>query len=208
MLIPLQSSFGLPLSGAGCVSSTQARKFHIISAGIMSANDPEQLMAHMPLGTAIPCRTWRPGPHTDFLVREDSEFIDGINSSLVTLRHGLFVTGEVALVPVMFRIRSGADRLFETWFNYYADEAGPSHFRDLSTQKDICFHLYGDSRTREKTLTIVNDTRDFFRKTIAVIIHIEPWTADEFERAKAQIYHKHPSPDSLWENLFRETQRL
>lgn len=164
-------------------------------------------MARMPPGTAIPCRTWRPGPHTDFLVREDSEFISGIDGFGVALRHGLFVTGDVAIVTVMFRIGPSDGQLFDTWFNYYAEESGPSHFRDLSMQEDICFHLYGDSRTREKTLTIVNDARNFFRKTIAVIIHIEPWTADEFERAKAQIYHRHPSPVSLWEILFEESRR-
>jgi hypothetical protein len=171
----------------------------------MSASDPEQLIVQMPPGTAIPCRTWRPGPHTDFLVREDSGVINGLSHSSIIRRHGLFLTGEVAVVPFMFRIGPDADQLFETWFNYHAGDAGPSHFRDLRTQEDVCFHLYGDSRTREKTLAIVNNSRDFFRKAIAVIIHIDPWTADEFDRARAQIYHKHPSPDSLWKSLLQET---
>ncbi|MEJ2697549.1 MAG: hypothetical protein P8013_13000 [Candidatus Sulfobium sp.] len=173
----------------------------------MSANDPEQLIVHLPPGTAIPCRAWRPGPHTDFLVREDSGVINDLSDSSIVLRHGLFLTGEVALVPVMFRIGPDDDRLFETWFNYHGGEAGPSHFRDLGTQENIHFHLYGDSRTREKTLAIINNSKNFFRKAVALIIHIEPWTEDEFDRARAQIFHRHPSPDSLWKNLFSESGR-
>lgn len=167
----------------------------------MAASDPEKLIAHMPPGTAIPCRTWRPGPHTDFLVREGSDFIKGLGDAPVVLRHGLFVTGSVVVAAVMFRIGPDAGQLLETWFDYNSGETGPSHFRDLTMQKDICLHLYGDNRTREKTITIVNNSKDFFRKAIAIMIHVEPWTADEFDRAKAQICHRHPSPDSLWNNL-------
>lgn len=167
-------------------------------------------MVHMPPGSAIPCRTWRPGPHTDFLVREDSGVIRGLSDSSIILRQGLFLTGEVAVVPFMFRIGADSDQLFEIWFNYHAKDAGvagPSHFRDLVTQEDICFYFYGDGRTRERTLTTANRARNFFRKAVAVIIHMEPWTADEFDRARAQVHHRHRSPHELWDSLFTETSR-
>jgi hypothetical protein len=167
----------------------------------MAATDPQELIAQMPPGAAIPCRTWRPGPHTDFLVREDSEIVDGLTDSVIELRHGLFLSEEVVLVPVMFRMGPHDDQLFETWLNFHDGREGPQHFRDLSNQEDICFHLYGDSRTREKTLTIFNSSKNFFRKAISIIVHIDPWTPREFDRARAQIYDRHPSAVSLWSRL-------
>jgi hypothetical protein len=167
----------------------------------MAATDPQELIAQMPPGTAIPCRTWRPGPHTDFLLREDSKIIDDLTDSMIALRHGLFITDEVVAVPVMFRIGPHADQLFETWLNFHDGREGPQHFRDLSTQEDICFHFDGDNRTMEKTLMIFNNSKSFFKKAISIIIHIEPWTPRKFDRARAQIYDRHPSADSLWNNL-------
>lgn len=165
--------------------------------------DPEQTIKSASPGTTIYARVHRPEPHTDFLVREETSVIQQLRNPAVTLRTGLMIQNNVALVVVMFRIGSNPDQLFETWWNYHQTGDGHKHFEDMTKQNNFAIHLYGDSGCIEKSIQVNNSIKDFFQDTLKKIYTIPAWHMDDFDTARDEIYKQYPTPGKLWKALYR-----
>jgi hypothetical protein len=168
--------------------------------------DPEKIIIQYQPGMAIYTRVYRPEPHTDFLIREESSIIKKLKNPIITIRPGLFIQNGVALVVIMFQIGSHPNQIFETWWNYHQTGDGKKYFEDMATQDNTAFHLYGDSRQVEKSIQIPNSLKDFFKESIEEIKKLPPWNMQNFDKERETIYQQHPTPSGLWLALLMNTK--
>lgn len=163
--------------------------------------DPEKIISQQQPGTAIYARVYRPEPHTDFLIREESRTIrNKLINPIVTIRPCLLIQNNVALAVVMFQLGSDPEQIFETYWNYHQTGEGEKYFLDMSTQDNIAFHLYGDSKKIEKSIQIPNSLKDFFKKAIEEIQKLPAWSMQGFDREKERLYQQH-TMQGLWDAL-------
>jgi hypothetical protein len=164
--------------------------------------DPQDIIVQMPPGSSIYGRVFRPDPHTDFYVREETKIIKSLRNPVIIVRPGVFYLSGIALVPVMFQIGKNPDQLFETWFNYYAPgEDGKKAMKTLITQDTIGFHFYGSNGQKVKSSVIKNGLQEFFRDAREGCVKLPPWSMSAFDTARAELYQQYPSPMLLWKKL-------
>lgn len=169
--------------------------------------NPQDVIIQMPPGSAIYGRIFRPGPFTDFYVREETKVIKSFHNPVIVIRPGIFYMAYIALVVVMFQIGKHPDQIFETWFNYYAtNEDGKKAFESLTTQENIAFHLYGNGGQKVKSIVINNNLKNFFEAAITGIEKIQPWLMSDFDKARAKLYLQFPTPSALWKKLGEAVQ--
>jgi len=157
-----------------------------------------------PVGTAIFGLTHRPELKVDFLVREESEFIEQITTAKISLplRARLFKRDDIALLLIMFQLGNIQPRLYEIFCNYYLEgDYGEKIFRLISTQDDIAFHLYGDSGAIEKSILMHNSFKGFFRAAISKIKDMPLWSPEQFEQALGELRKIYPSKEAFWDAL-------
>lgn len=163
--------------------------------------DSENIIIASPIGTVIYGLTNRPDPRIDFLVREDSNLINEYSpKTKIAIRARLFIRNKVALLLIMFQIGSDSSNIFSTFWNYY-EEGGNLAFSLMSSQDDIAFHLYGESKKIERSILMANSFRNFFKAAIKKIETIPPWTLEQFEREKGEILKTYSTYLGLWEAI-------
>jgi len=164
--------------------------------------DPQKIILQSPPGTAIYASVFRPEQHIDFLIREESKIIQNrLKNPIITVRPGLLIQNNIAVVVVMFQLGSEPEQIFETWWNYYQKEGG-KYFRGMAIQDNIAFHLYGDTKKVEKSIQIPNSLQGFFQQ-IEEIKELPPWSMQEFDEERERIYQQYPTPSALWDALFK-----
>lgn len=161
----------------------------------------------MPPGSSIALHSDRPASRTEFIAREKTPVINSIpKNPIITVRTGFYVNNAVAVVAVMFDIGSNTHAPFETWLNYH--ESGDDvkkQFHDLASQPTITFHIYGDSLTCERSISINNSIKGFFQSITPQITELPPWRMNQFDAARELLYLSHPTTNSLWEALFMKS---
>lgn len=163
--------------------------------------DSENIIIASPPGTAIYALTNRPDPRIDFLVREHSKLINEYSpKTKITIRARFFNRNNVAIILIMFQIGSEASNIFSTFWNYYG-ENGNLAFSLMSSQDDIAFHLYGESKKIERSILMANSFRNFFKAARKKIETIPPWTLEQFEREKGEILKTYLTYSALWEAI-------
>lgn len=163
----------------------------------------ESKIRSSPAGTAVFGLTHRPDPRVDFLIREETALINELNATTkIPLRARLFKRNSIAIVVIMFQLKTSAPRLFETFWDYYMDGGyGKKNFELISNQEDIAFHLYGDSGIIEKSILMNNVFKGFFKAAEKKILDIPEWGAEQFEKELNELRLIYPTKEALWEAI-------
>ncbi len=162
--------------------------------------DTEKIIASSPSQTAIFALTHRPDPRIDFLIKEETSFINSLITSRIVIRARLFIRNNVAVLLTMFQIGIENPHIYKVFWDYHIEgNRGKFAFELISNQEDIAFHLYGDSRTIEKSILTANSFKNFFKAATEKIKHLPPWKLEQFEREKEEILKIYPTIEKLWE---------
>lgn len=162
----------------------------------------EKLITSSPPRTALYALTNRPDLRIDFLIREDTPFIEKLTSSKITIRARLFVLNNTGILLTMFQISGDLPHIYEVFWNYYSEgERGKFAFDLMANQPDIAFHLYGDSQTIEKSILTANSFKNFFKAVIEKIKKLPSWNSEQFEIQKQEILRIYPTTEQRWEAL-------
>ncbi len=163
---------------------------------------PESVIKGLPPGTMIYARVTLNGKDvTAFLIREESSRIARWKrrKAQVQLRAARLSIGDV--LPVVFMARLG-DEIYETWLNVHQEGGdGFGYLRDLATQDQVHFILYGDGGRREGKVSVLNSIQEFARNTLKELQESPAWSMKDFDAAREHIYKKHPSVADLWKAL-------
>lgn len=164
--------------------------------------DAEKLIRSSPPKTALYALTNRPDLRIDFLIREETSFIEKLTSSRITIRARLFILNNIGILLTMFKISSDVPHIYEVFWNYYSEgDRGKFAFDLMATQPDIAFHLYGDSQTIEKSILTANSFKNFFKSALEKIKKLPSWDSEQFEIQKQEILRIYPTKELLWEAL-------
>ncbi len=160
----------------------------------------EYKISSSPIGTVIFGVTHRPEPRIDFLLREETAFINQLTTAKIPFRVRLFKRNDIAIIVVMFQLGT-TSRLYETFWNYYEEGCGEGLFRLISNQDDIAVHLYGDSGSIEKSILMGNIFKGFFKAAETKIRIVPYWSAEQFQKELDELRIIYPSKEALWEAL-------
>lgn len=172
----------------------------------MEYADPLSVLKTLPCGSMLYARAAFLGLSdfaTYFAIKEEPRFLKRLSSRpAISVRTGLFYYGGVALVPFMMRAGGDNNMLYESWLNYFASgDAGKKAFDDLATQDEIIFIFYDPQGNEARKLSIKNSLRAQFRLFIDHIESLGPWTMDDFNRERENLYRDYPTPQDLWNAL-------
>lgn len=166
--------------------------------------DPIEVLKKMPAGTMLFGRASFDGQpmETYFAIKEESRYMKRLGKyPILNIRTGLLQYNGIPLVCVMMQPNGDMDMLYETWFNYNAtDGFGQKSFEDLTHQDNIVFWFI-DEKGNERKIGIKNSLKDAFSDYVNKIALINPWTMQEFDRARNMLYADYPSPAHLWNTL-------
>lgn len=165
---------------------------------------PESVIKGLPPGTMIYAGVTLNGKDvTAFLIREESSRIARWKRRKVQvqLRAAMLPVGDV--IPVVFMARLG-DEIYETWLNVHQEGGdGFGYLRDLATQDQVHFILYGDGGRREGKVSVLNSIQGFAGETLKEVEQSRAWSMREFDAAREHIYEKYPTVADLWKALGR-----
>lgn len=162
----------------------------------------ENKISTAPIGTAVFALTNRPDLRVDFLLREETAFINQLSTAKIPLRARLFNRNNVAILLVMFQLGTENPHLYETFLNYHEEGDYVARiFRLISNQDDLAFHLYGDSGSIEKSILMGNIFKSFFRAALKKIQDLPVWNSEQFAKELRELRLLYPSKDAFWEAI-------
>lgn len=168
--------------------------------------DPIKVLLKMPAGTMIYGRGIFEGNsnyETYFAIKEEPKYIKKLGKyPLLTIRTGLIIRSGVALVPFLMRVNEDVNMLYESWLNYH-DTGGYAQktFQDLTRQDNIPFIFYDSQGNECRKIGIKNNLKETFQEYIAQIDKLQPWSMQDFDKARNTVYAEFPSPMSLWQSF-------
>jgi len=144
-----------------------------------------------------------------FMVREESARIPHLGREVI-LRTGLLKQHEVGLIPILLRLGPEDQDVFETWLNFHAPDIfgrKDNHLEVLTKQERIPILFYGE-RGRERSIVVRNSAQQGFKEILQTVQHLSPWSMQEFNNAKLEVYSRFPTVKALWQQFkFRESVR-
>lgn len=166
--------------------------------------DPLTLLARLPAGSALFVREELPkeGWEIAWLIREDSSRLAKLGPGPeVEFRAGVLEEEPVVLVPVLVRVGPPAEEsVYETWVNQYAEDGGV--LETLADQSRLAVHLYGEDCQHVCTLAVSNLLQPFARHALSrIAATADPWTMQQFDRARDKVYGRYPRVWDLWQTL-------
>jgi hypothetical protein len=167
----------------------------------MQMADPQQLIASAPPGTMIYALGEGDGPEVALLIREEPARVRGFGPSpRVELRLGLYIEGNVALIPLMVGVGSGErQELYETWINAHQLGGGwPGVLRCLEAQGVIRLLFFGDGGSRERAVGVPNRLGPSVAQIREQVARLPEWSMGAFDTARERIYQRYPSVKALW----------
>lgn len=164
--------------------------------------DAEKIISTAPCQTAIFALTHRPDPRIDFLIKEETSFINSLIASKIFIRARLFIRNNVAVLLTMFQIGIDNPHVYKVFWDYHIEGGrGRFAFELISNQEDIAFHLYGDSKTIEKSILTANSFKNFFKAAIKKIEILPAWNSEQYEKEKEEILKTYPTIQALWDAI-------
>jgi hypothetical protein len=126
----------------------------------------------------------------------------------INVQIALVGEGKAHPAIVMFHIRSvGVDLFFNCWINCFVNnsEHNGDAFQmlsNLANQDKIVIYSVGDDRSKDlPSVTIDNRYRDKFSQIFQIMESQFPWTTEDFETTKQQLWAKYPNNEMLWRSL-------
>ena len=94
--------------------------------------------------------------------------------------------------------------VYETWINQHAPDQSET-LTTLAEQRSLVVHLYIDDGRLGRTLVLINEIQNCWRQALAEIAARPPWSMQEFDQAREQLYRQYAEPWDLWQQIGRET---
>ncbi|MCX7914397.1 MAG: hypothetical protein N2511_07420 [Thermodesulfovibrionales bacterium] len=162
--------------------------------------DAEKIIGSSNIKTAMYALTNRPDLRIDFLIREETTFIEKLTKARISIRARLFIVNNIGILLTMFQINNELLNTYKVFWDYYLEgDRGRFAFDLMASQPDIAFHFYGNSKTIEKSILTANSFRNFFKAAIEKIKELPPWNSEQFEIQKEEILKSYPTTEQLWE---------
>jgi hypothetical protein len=166
--------------------------------------DPLAVLDAIPLGSALFVREHIGGGSGEiaWLIREESARLAKLGPDPeIEFRAGVLEEEPVVLVPVLVRVGPPAgESIYESWVNQYAEDGGV--LETLADQSRLVVHLYGDGCQLIDTLAVRNPLQAFARHALSrIAAAADPWTRQQFARAREQIHGRYPQVWDLWQAL-------
>ena len=135
---------------------------------------------------------------TAFIIKEDTQHINRLPDSVnVDVRAWPFSRFGVFLLVVLLRIEG---KIYETWWNWY-NEFCQKCFLNILSQDKLLFSFYVDDEKPQRTIWISNKLKESFelaKDNFQKFKKLKPWTMQEFDIARNELYKEYPNPSSLW----------
>lgn len=133
-----------------------------------------------------------------FHIKEETNYIFRHQNPLIEVRMGMMQYKNVYIIPMMVQVNFDEEMMYETMFNYHQTSGGEPYLHALQQQDNIYLIFYDEKNKESRRIRIKNQFKQDVQQFTNILKTTEPWSMEDFDRAKEQLYANFPTGMDLW----------